>query len=112
MRGGALHNVITFEAPEEFRGPNNEPSVRWPKQGQAFCEVKTRNARKFTEAGQNYERQVHDFYCRYFDAVGVQQDWRIRFNGKLYKITGITPDHERLNWIKLETEFFNETSRS
>lgn len=112
MRGGALHNIITFEEPEEYRKANNEPAVRWSKRGQAFCEVKSRNARKFTETGQSYERLVHTFFCRYFDAVGVQQNWRIAFNGNFFKITGISPDYERLNWVKIETEFFNETSRS
>jgi SPP1 family predicted phage head-tail adaptor len=112
MRGGAFHNIITFERHIETRTSDNIPGVRWLKAGEAFAEAKTRNARTFRENGQFYERQVTEFFCRFFDAMNVEQSWRIKFKGQTYKITGIFPDHERNNHIRFETEHFNETSRS
>jgi SPP1 family predicted phage head-tail adaptor len=112
MRGGGFHNVATFEQPVEARDAGNVPVISWKKSGQAFTEVKTRNARTFREGNQFYERQVTEFWCRFFDVMQVKPDWRVKYDGQVYRITGIYPDHERKNSTRIETEFFNETSRS
>lgn len=112
MRGGTLNHVITFLEGVETVAAGNVPGIRWTRRGQAFAEIKTRNARSMREANQFYERQVTEFFVRFFEAINVQADWYVEFEGKRYRITGIFPDHAKKSFTKIETEFFNETSRS
>lgn len=111
MRAGTLNHVVTFLRGIEKLGAGNVPSMTWVEEGQAFAEVKTRNARNFREANQLYERQVTEFFVRFFDSINVQADWYVMFEGKRYRITGIFPDYAKASFTKIETEFFNETSR-
>lgn len=116
MRGGGLHNPIEIQVAVDTPDPaGGAPTIVWKSHSQAFAEVKSRMERPTYEGGRRFQQVQHEFFVRFFDVVGVDLNeprrFRVLWEGRAYRIIGMTADHERKNWSKIIAEHIAEDSR-
>ena len=105
MRGGQLRNQITIQSrTQSGTDRQNAPIYTWATFKEVFSEIfARRGGEKFSE--ENKQRVSQDYYmfrCRFYDVDGVNATMRILFDGQLYDIRGVMPDHNRRGHVLIE----------
>lgn len=80
----------------------NEPVVTWSTWRTVFVQVDPIKGREAFEVNQRYSEQLYRFEGRFVELEGVDAKMRINFDGTLYNIRSILPDHQNREKIVIE----------
>ena len=116
MRSGELKQSIYIQKQVETgRDSLNNPIVDWqpfngnPQPVYASIQERYGTERFDEETNQRYTTTTYNFRVRYFEVVGIDESMRIISNNLVYQIKAILPDHQRREYVVIET-FLQDSS--
>ena len=113
MRTGNLRNQITIQSRAQTgTDRQNAPIYTWSTWKEVFTEIAARRGgESFSEENkQRFSQEYYRFRCRFYDVDGVSASMRILFDGQLYDIRSVLPDHNRRGHTLIEATLQDGTS--
>ena len=96
MRLTHMTERITFIAKETSVDENYAPTECW-------AEVQKLTLREFRNSENvGYRKTTPIFLVAYKQKEEIQPDWRIKWRGKTYEITGLDPDFQKKDLTKIQ----------